>query len=347
MKTKFSKVIKRVIAHYPVNLEKIKLITYKEKKAVWSIQTDIGELIIKKVPFKEKTIQFMIHAIDHLRRNKIHTPAVIKTTDGQGYTKVNNEYYVVFEAVHGRTPNYDVKKELMMILKGMASFHKASKGIEAPTGSFPSFLLTEWQNDTRKKYAHLVKLKKNRLEDPHHNEFDRIFLENVDFALEQCEFAIKLMANSNYKEWVEETEKIKTLCHQDYSAANLAIDKDGNLYVYDMDSLTVDLPIRDIRKILNKVNKKQGTWDVSLMLKMMRAYQKINPLTKDQYQVLVAEIMFPHLFYGQVTKFYNNRRTNWSVRKHTLRLKNLLLTEKRKDRAVKEFLARLDEVIKK
>jgi Ser/Thr protein kinase RdoA (MazF antagonist) len=47
-----------------------------------------------------------------------------------------------------------------------------------------------------------------------------------------------------------------TLCHQDYAAENLAIGSDGKLYVFDMDSLTVDVPIRDMWKILNKVMKK-------------------------------------------------------------------------------------------
>lgn len=41
--------------------------------------------------------------------------------------------------------------------------------------------------------------------------------------------------------------------------------------------LTVNLPVRDMRKILNKVMKKGTKWDLQLMMKMMKAYQEVNP----------------------------------------------------------------------
>ncbi len=49
-----------------------------------------------------------------------------------------------------------------------------------------------------------------------------------------------------------------------------------------MDSLTIDLPIRDMRKILNKVMKKRKKWALDVLNNMVRAYQWINPLTNEQ-----------------------------------------------------------------
>ncbi|WP_332692528.1 hypothetical protein [Halalkalibacter lacteus] len=52
--------------------------------------------------------------------------------------------------------------------------------------------------------------------------------------------------------------------------------------MFDMDSLTIDLPIRDMRKILNKVMKKRKKWALDVLNNMVRAYQWINPLTNEQ-----------------------------------------------------------------
>lgn len=345
MDTTFSEVVNKVISHYPLKVNKIYLLSFKGKKAVWSIDTDIGEVIMKKVPFDENHIRFMVYAIDYLRKNGINTPGVIKNQQGEGFVKVDDEYFVVFEAVHGRSPEYEHENELVMILQGMASFHKASKGIESPTGFYPSFLLLEWKEDFNRRYQRLLDWKKERSQAEDKNEFDEVFLANVDTFLNQCQIAISLLDNPTFDEWVETTKNAKTLCHQDYAAGNLAIGDDGKLYVYDMDSLTVDLPIRDMRKILNKVMKKSTQWDLDLMKKMMSAYQEVNPLTKDQFHILAADILFPHLFYGQVAKYYQGKEAKWTLRKHISRLQDMSATEISKEAVVKEFLNQLDEVI--
>lgn len=345
MDTTFSELVKKVMAYYPVEVKNIYLLSFKGKKAVWSIETDIGELILKKVPFNEEHIGFMVHAIDYLKGNGIFTPGVIKTNTGTGFVKVDEEYFVVFEAVYGRSPEYEFENDLVMILQGMASFHQASKGIESPTGYFPSYLLLEWTMDFQKRYERLVQIKGQVLQASNHNEFDREFLQHVDLFLKDCLTSISALYNPAFDQWVEETNSTKTLCHQDYAAGNLAIGKDGNLYVFDMDSLTVDLPIRDMRKILNKVMKKETAWDLEKMIVMMKAYQAVNPLTKEQYHILAADLLFPHLFYGQVTKYYYKRETKWTFHKHLTRLRDMIATEKSKGKVVQAFLTRLDEVV--
>jgi spore coat-associated protein S len=132
------------------------------------------------------------------------------------------------------------------------------------------------------------------------------------------------------------------LCHQDFAAGNTAIGDDGRFYVFDMDSLTVDVPIRDLRKILNKVMKRDLAWDLDTMLTMMKAYHEVHPLTKDQYAALVAELTFPHLVYGQASKYYEGREPSWTEEKHLQRLHEMILTESSKERVLESFLAGLD-----
>lgn len=345
MDTIFAEVVKKVLTHYPLEATHIYLLSYKGKKAVWSIQTPQGELILKKVPFDEDHIRFMTHAIDYLKSNGIHTPGVIKTKTGDAYVNSDNEYFVMFECVNGRSPEYEHEEELAMIMRGMANFHRASTGIESPTGKFPSFLLDERREEYQRQYDRILEWKQQRSQATDQKAFDRLFLQHADHFLLQCERALDLLDQSCFDQWAEEIRATKMLCHQDYAAGNLAIGEDGYLYVYDMDSLTVDVPVRDLRKILNKVMKKEAQWDLELMMKMIKLYQAVNPLTKPQYLVLAADILFPHLFCGQISKYYNNREPKWTVAKHVSRLKEMIDTELSKEQVVHSFVSRLDEVI--
>lgn len=345
MDTIFAEVVNKVVAHYPIEATQIYLLSYKGKKAVWSIQTPQGEVILKKVPFDENHIRFMVHAIDYLESNGVNTPGVIKTNTGDGFLKSEGEHFVMFECVYGRSPEYENEDELVMILQGMASFHRASRGIESPTGVFPSFLLDERRKEYEKKRDSILEWKTLRSQADEQNEFDRRFLQYADHFMGQCDQALAMLDQSDYDRWADETRVTKMLCHQDYAAGNLAIADDGLLYVYDMDSLTVDVPVRDLRKVLNKVMKKDTQWDLQKMITMLQAYQSVNPLTKPQYMVLAAEILCPHLFYGQVSKYYNNGEQNWPFAKHVSRLEEMISTELSKEKIVQSFLSQLDEVI--
>ena len=137
----------------------------------------------------------------------------------------------------------------------------------------------------------LVALKEQVLQATNHNEYDKEFLLHIDTFLNDCLTSLFLLDTPTFDQWIADPTSIKALCHQDYAAGNLAIGTDGHIYVYDMDSLTVDLPIRDIRKILNKVMKK-NTWDLERMIIMMKAYHEVNPLTKEQFNILVADLLF-------------------------------------------------------
>ncbi|WP_455660347.1 CotS family spore coat protein, partial [Pradoshia sp.] len=337
------------LAQYPFQIKNINLWSMKRKtnkKAVWAIETEQGDFIIKKVPLQKERIEFMVHAIDYLRSKGVHTPYVVRTRNGDVFATVKNENFIIFEAIHGRTPDYTNAKDLKKIMEGLAQFHKSSTGFKPSTGEYPSFLLDERKLNYHTRYDRLFKLNKERSNAADLNEFDELFLANVDTFLKQGDASLSLFNTSDYEEWANDVRRKVTLCHQDYAEKNLLITDDSVLYVFDMDSLTVDLPIRDIRKILNKVMKKQAKWDIELMIEMLKNYQKVNPLTEEQYKILVAELSFPHLFYDQATTYYYKRQNDWTEEKHINKLREMILTEKSKEKVLKEFIGRIKEVVK-
>jgi len=336
--------VRRALAYYPFEIIQIHLLSFKGKKAVWSVETDQGELIVKKVPFAPKNIEFMIHAIDYLRERGVRTPAVWRTMDGQGFAAVDGEHFVVFEAVRGQSPEYENDEELRLIMRGMAAFHRASRGIESPTGEFPSMLLYEREKDMTAQLERLEAWKAETALRGAQSEFERLFLDHADAFLTDGRKAVKLLEESGFEQWVAQTSTVKTLCHQDFAAGNLAIGEDGFLYVYDMDSLTVDVPIRDLRKILNKVMKKDCAWSLERMLFMLRSYQEEHALTEHHYRSLAADLLFPHLFYGQISKYYERREQSWTERKHIEKLAEMIATEHSKRDVLEAFLNRLGEV---
>jgi CotS family spore coat protein len=312
---------------YPFTVKNIRLLSFKGKKGVWEWDTDKGVKICKKSPASKERPRFQQAAIQHLRANGVLTPAIVPTATGDGFVEQDGACYVVMDAVQGRAPSYDSPEELTAITKALGTFHRASRGFHYPQADQEFALLSKWEEQYRKHlqgFHEFTDLARNRKD-----AFSQLFLKHVEPFCRHAEQALAVIQGPAYHKWVDKVKKQKNLCHQDFAAGNLRLSKNG-MTVIDLDSLTYDLPARDIRKIVNKVMKKKG-WSQKTLSLMLAGYHSNNPLNEEEYQVVKADLLYPHLFYGIVSKYYQNREKEWKHEKFVQKLTSIIQTEKAKE----------------
>ena len=151
------------------------------------------------------------------------------------------------------------------------------------------------------------------------------------------QLAIAENEKSGYDKWALEAKITNSLCHQDFTASNLILTPSKELFVLDIDSITIDLPTRDIRKFLNKIMKKKGQWDSVLTSQILQWYNTINPLEHWKWQVLKEALIFPHLYVGIMSKYYEKREISWSEARYTERLEGMIKTEKSIEPVLQNF----------
>lgn len=337
MYTENNEPLKEVLSHYDINVIGIKNESYKDKKGVWWIQTPKGYKILKKISNSESTLKFTISAVHHLIENGIHIPLINQTITGDDYVKLNDICYVLSDAIDGRNPSYSSQGELALIVKELARFHRASKGFFPGTDCKPKNHLGIWIQDYNDQIEDMNGFYST---EPSKEEsiIGKFILQEFPYFYERAKKSIKLLDSIEYWDWVNKSKNTGGLCHQDFAAGNLLIAQ-SSFYVLDTDSITVDIPARDIRKLLNKIMKKFGKWDINITKKVMEYYQLENPLTSDEWLVVKYDLMFPHLFVGAMNKYYYQRDKEWDIKKYYERLKEMSYFEKTKsDFLIKGFL---------
>ncbi len=65
----------------------------------------------------------------------------------------------------------------------------------------------------------------------------------------------------------------------------------------DLDNLTYDIPLRDVRKLITKRMEELG-WNLEELERLINCYEAVLPLTPEQKQVLYIDLLFPHKYYG-------------------------------------------------
>jgi len=325
-----------VLHNYNIKVAGIKNESYKEKKGVWWINTPVGNKILKKISNSEDTLKHILHAVGHLKKNGILIPDIIKTTNNSDYVNINGTCYVLWDAVEGKNPSYSSPAELQIIISSLARFHKASEGFSPAPGTKPKCHLGTWIEDYTEQIEDMYGFYEKE-SGSESNPIGKTVIREFPYFYERAKKAIEGLKGREYADWIDKAGRKGCLCHQDFAAGNLIMVQAGDLYIIDTDSLTIDIPARDIRKIINKIMKKQGKWDTELIKRIISCYQSQNPLSHDEWQVVKLDLMFPHLFIGAMNKYYYKRDKEWSDDKYHKRLKEMAEFEKTSEPVLEAF----------
>jgi CotS family spore coat protein len=319
--------LNEVLSNYNITVLNILNESYKEKKGVWRINTSNGNKIPKKMSNSEATLKFIIAGINHLIRNGIKIPQIIKTKSNMSYVKNNEICFILSDEIEGIKPTYDSLQELEMIAKELGKFHKASSGFIYPYDAKPKNHLGTWIEEYTNYLENMNKFYIQERQRKIHNDIGNLIIKEFPYFHERGRKAVEGLKGSEYREWVVKINNNGCLCHQDFSSANLLNTRDG-IYILDTDSLAIDLPARDIRKLLNKIMKKSGTWDFEKVKRIIGWYNQKNPLSPSEWKVVIFDLMFPHLFLGAMDKYYYQRDKTWKDENYLYRINEMIAFEK-------------------
>ena len=118
---------------------------------------------------------------------------------------------------------------------------------------------------------------------------------------------MEALQKSSYGDLTDIAFERSALCHQDYGEGN-AILKEDTVYILDLDGITYDLPVRDLRKIIGKRMEKLGRWDKKLIEDIMLWYEKNNKLSSEEKNLLKIDLLFPHRFFGTVKNLFKKNK---------------------------------------
>lgn len=139
------------------------------------------------------------------------------------------------------------------------------------------------------------------------NDFDKIFLDNVDYYISEIEKSIQALKKSSYLKLCGEEDKI-VICHNDLAHHNIIINND-KAYFIDFDYAVIDLKVRDLSNFINKAIK-NFAFDINRANDILKNYCTFNDLDKREKEVLRALLMFPEDFFN-ISKDYYSRRKDW------------------------------------
>jgi spore coat protein I len=292
-----------ILKNWEVTVNLIEVVQGGQMALVWKIHTSEGPICLKRIHRPEKKALFSINAQNYLALKGTRVPGIIPNKHGVLYTKHGPFLFVVYEWIEGRPFELTVQEDLEFIMKGLAEFHTASIGYRPPDG-IPIFTkLGRWPNHYIKRCQQMETWKlmaQTMQEDP----FSQLYLAEIDPFIQEGRSTLARLLQSEYPAWVSELKASPTLCHQDYGTGNSLLGNDGQIWVIDLDTVSFDLPIRDLRKMIIPLLDTTGVWNEEQFHVMINAYESIAPLTEKQKEIMFIDMLFPYELYDVIRERY-------------------------------------------
>ncbi|MFL0269959.1 CotS family spore coat protein [Candidatus Clostridium radicumherbarum] len=292
---------KEVLKSYNINSNDISIIQSGTIKTVWKIKYNNSLLCLKRLRQSYDKASFSVNAQIYIKSKGGNVPGILLTVDKKAILQYNDELFVLYEWMDGRELNFNNNSDLAYAIKGLAAFHLTSKGYTPDASYRISSKINKWPNQYESMGNKLKKWKEDAYNRKSSNPYFS-YIQTVDSMLVLSDNAQRLIAASHYNELSANNES-QVLCHQDYGTGNALLGKNG-VIILDLDGVTLDFPMRDLRKLIFKYEEPFGKWQSKMLSDIVDWYSEINPLSLEEKEILYIDLLFPHRFYGLVKNIF-------------------------------------------
>jgi spore coat protein I len=292
---------KDVLKSYNINSNDISIIQSGTIKTVWKIKYNNSSLCLKRLRQSYDKASFSVNAQIYIKSNGGNVPGILLTADKNAILQYNDELFVLYEWMEGRELNFNNNSDLAYAIKGLAAFHLASKGYTPDASYRVSSKINKWPNQYESIGNKLKKWKEDAYNIKSSSPYSS-YIKAVDSMLALSDNAQNLIAASPYNELSANSDSL-VLCHQDYGTGNALFGKNG-VIILDLDGVTLDFPMRDLRKLIFKYEEPFGKWQIKMLSDILDWYTEINPLSLEEKKILYIDLLFPHRFYGLVKNIF-------------------------------------------
>lgn len=294
-------------------------------RKVFILSTDNGRKILKKVNYDIQRINFISDSLEYVKKNYNNVISYNILKNKKNYLEWNNDLYVVMDILDGREASFTNPIEINLCAKNIALMHNASQGIRQYLNNkyATDVLDTSIIDKYTLAYDNLNKIKNMISEYDYKNEFDELFMDNVDKYLNEINIIIESLKKSDYLYLRTLNDKI-TVCHNDLAYHNFLI-KNQDISIIDFDFMTIDLRINDLADFVLKAIK-NAAFDMDKMIMVIDSYEEIASLDVKEKKIMSYILRFPRDFYT-ISMDYYYKKKKWDYEVFLNRLKGKLNNE--------------------
>lgn len=315
---KEKKMIEQSMNYYGFNI-----IDVKKVRSAYKVICEEGTYCLKRMRSGRSKVRngfILAEELNKIEFNKV--AKYIKTKDGYDYIKYSKYILYLTEWIDGKECSIDTTLEAAACASLLAEFHNAVEKIDISNLKIKNNL-KNWPKVFLENLYDLEYYKKIIGRKRLINEFDKTYLKYIDILYQRGMLSLNILQNSEYYNISKKAENNKTLCHDSFYYQNI-LKVEDRYYIIDLDSIIIDLEVNDLGKYIRRImHKNEFKWDFNKARSIIESYLVERTLTKEELEIMLALIIFPHKFWKLGKKRYIKHK-NYSEMKYMKKLDKII-----------------------
>lgn len=331
----------------------LKVYNIYRARGAYLLETDCGLKLFKSYEGSRNRAMFEHIVKEHLYMHGYHNiDLYVKTTDGDIIAEdQSGGRYIVKNWFWGEECNLKELAQIETASANLARLHSILKEVELTGDQIEHNIDSNLQETFEKRNRELKRVKGYIRDKRQKNEFEVLFLNFYEEFYAQGIEAVKKLADSAYRQIMDESVKKRLISHGNYnyhniimlknksdvsvkagntsgwtyyqsiSAADISCDWGKTIATTNFEKARIGLQISDLYQFIRKVMEKND-WDVLYGNSIIEAYDRIRPISKGELGILYILLLYPEKFW-KVTNYYYNGKKVWVSERNINKLSSI------------------------
>lgn len=323
----------KVISNYDLDFKSI----VKEGK-IYKAESSSGIKGLYKIKHRKDKLRNDFYITECLVENGFpNLIRYVKNAYDGLYTKYKSSYYYIKDWIYGRECDINNLDETLSCVVLLAKFHTSITGKEIDRFINRNSETTSLPSTYMKCCNELIRYKRIIANKSVKSDFDLKYGKAIDDFYKQGLLSINLLNKYDYNNMLQKAKKEKQICYGNFSCRNVIIDSSKSLYLFDFSNISADLRMNDLGRFIRKIlSIEEYGWSFKIAQDLIKSYESIIAISKDELAVLFSIIIFPYRFYKLGNKYYESHK-KFAIQKYSGKLMKLLAMLNKKQEFVKDF----------
>ncbi|AZR73781.1 hypothetical protein BBF96_10520 [Anoxybacter fermentans] len=274
------------------------------------LDTPKGQFQLIPTDCDEGFLIFLFSAQQHLKANGFEKfLSLYQSKEAYPYIKYRDQLLVLMDRMDGEKFTYTP----INITRGMetlAEFHRAARGLNPMPGSEFKVSWGKWPDRCFEEINELVKYKLI-IKDKKQNSFDEKFYEQVDRLIERGLMAWQRFNHEDYRKLLKREMEARAFNLHSYKDSKLQL-VDDQVIIKNMLRIRYEVQVYDLAVYLDEILKATEL-PVKEVAEFIDHYTKIRPLRSEEWDALIAFLLYPKGLYRLIRHYYKKRKVKDSL----------------------------------
>ncbi len=319
-----------VLEHYDIEVNA----TRKVRGAILC-DTNEGVLLLGEAAVSEKKAPYLEMLTTQLiSRGYKRVDSIFINQEGGLITEAEDgTRYVLKRWFSGRECDVKKEQEVVEAVRNLARLHKIMR---MPGREFEEFRGEDLREEMARHNRELRKVRSFIRKKTAKGIFENEVLKHFESMYAWAENAGNRLTYSGYEELYRVSREEGTIAHGDYNYHNVLLTAKG-LATTNFEHFVNDIQVSDFYYFMRKVMEKYE-WNTELGRAMLRAYQEIRPLSREELEYMAIRFSYPEKFWKLTNSYYHSNKA-WIPEKNVEKLRTAIAQTEHKKRFLKSIFS--------